>query len=160
ALGAVNGLLLTGSRVCASLGADHPIFSWLGRWDRERGAPSPALFTLGAVSLAMVVAIGTEPGQATLDSWFVAAGPGNVGWAGRGGFETLLKCTAPIFWWFFLLTGLSLFALRGEASRDRDRGRPFPVPLFPVVPLLFCTICSYMIYSSIGYAGKLGLTGA
>jgi amino acid transporter len=159
ALGAVNGLLLTGSRVCASMGADHPVFSWLGRWDRQRGAPSPALFTLGAVSLAMVVAIGTETGQNALDSLFVAVGLGKVGWEGRGGFETLLKCTAPIFWCFFLLTGLSLFALRADGSRDSDRPRPFPVPLFPVVPLLFCAICTYMVYSGIGYAGKLGLTG-
>src|SRR5262249_53547180 len=40
----------------------------------------------------------------------------------KGGFDTLLTCTAPIFWLFFLLTGFSLFVLR---QRDTDIERPF-----------------------------------
>ena len=40
----------------------------------------------------------------------------------KGGFDTLLTCTAPVFWVFFLLTGISLFVLR---ERDRQVERPF-----------------------------------
>jgi amino acid transporter len=65
------------------------------------------------------------------------------------GFETLVTCTAPIFWLFFLLTGLALFALR---ERDRDIERPFRVPLYPTLPLLFCLACAYVLYSSLAYA--------
>jgi amino acid transporter len=65
------------------------------------------------------------------------------------GFETLVTCTAPIFWLFFLLTGLALFALR---ERDRDIERPFRVPLYPALPLLFCLACAYVLYSSLVYA--------
>jgi APA family basic amino acid/polyamine antiporter len=66
-----------------------------------------------------------------------------------GGFDTLLACTAPVFWGFFLLTGLSLFALR---QRDPHLHRPFRVPLYPVVPLIFCAFSAYLLYSSIDYA--------
>jgi len=48
---------------------------------------------------------------------------------GSRGFETLLKCTAPIFWFFALLTATSLFVLR---FRDADRPRPFAVAALSV----------------------------
>jgi amino acid transporter len=67
----------------------------------------------------------------------------------KGGFDTLLTCTAPIFWVFFLLTGISLFVLR---ERDPGVERPFKVPLYPELPLIFCLSCGYMLYSSISYA--------
>jgi amino acid transporter len=67
----------------------------------------------------------------------------------KGGFDTLLTCTAPVFWVFFLLTGISLFVLR---ERDTHIERPFKVPFYPELPLVFCLSCSYMLYSSIAYA--------
>jgi amino acid transporter len=82
----------------------------------------------------------------------------------KGGFETLLACTAPVFWGFFLLTGLSVFVLR---ELDRGVERPFKVPFYPLLPLIFCCSCGYMLYSSIDYAaldrkwkGGLVLLGA
>lgn len=67
----------------------------------------------------------------------------------KGGFDTLLTCTAPIFWGFFLLTGMALFALR---ERDPGVERPFKVPFYPELPLIFILCCGYMLYSSIAYA--------
>jgi APA family basic amino acid/polyamine antiporter len=67
----------------------------------------------------------------------------------KGGFDTLVTCTAPIFWGFFLLTGISLFVLR---ERDRDIERPFKVPFYPTLPLIFCVTCGYMLYSAVAYA--------
>ena len=67
----------------------------------------------------------------------------------KGGFDTLLTCTAPIFWGFFLMTGISVFVLR---ERDKDIERPFRVPFYPELPLIFCLSCGYMLYSSISYA--------
>lgn len=82
----------------------------------------------------------------------------------KGGFETLLACTAPVFWGFFLLTGLAVFVLR---QRDPHVERPFRVPLYPLLPIVFCLSCGYMLYSSIDYAaldrkwkGGLALLGA
>ena len=67
----------------------------------------------------------------------------------KGGFDTLLTCTSPIFWGFFLMTGISVFVLR---ERDKDIERPFKVPFYPELPLIFCLSCGYMLYSSISYA--------
>jgi amino acid transporter len=74
----------------------------------------------------------------------------------KGGFDTLLTCTAPIFWLFFLLTGLSVFVLR---ERDKHIERPFKVPFYPELPLLFCAMCLYMLYSSTSYALVRGWKG-
>jgi amino acid transporter len=74
----------------------------------------------------------------------------------NGAFTTLVTCTAPIFWGFFLLTGVSLFVLR---ERDRHVERPFKVPLYPVLPLVFCLSCGYMLYSSTDFAFFRGWKG-
>jgi APA family basic amino acid/polyamine antiporter len=68
----------------------------------------------------------------------------------------MVEFTAPIFWFFFLSVGLSLFVLR---QRDPLTKRPFAVPLYPVVPLLFCGMCAYLLYSSILYAGYGAILG-
>ena len=43
--------------------------------------------------------------------------------------------------------------------RDPDRPRPFPVPLYPLVPLLFIGVSGYMLYASLAYARALSLMG-
>ena len=73
-----------------------------------------------------------------------------------GGFETLVSGTAPVFWAFFLLTGISLFVLR---LRDGQRHRPFTTPWFPVPPIIFCGVCGYMLYASLTYAKGLAIIG-
>jgi amino acid transporter len=156
ALGAANGLIFAGSRVCAALGADHPLFAWLGRWSGRRGTPVGALLTQAVISLAMIAVVGSAFGRQSVNDALGRLGVEPLKWEGHGGFETLLKCTAPVFWIFFLLTGLSVLVLR---ERDGAGGRPFRVPLYPYLPLVFCATCGYMVYSSINYAGKFGLVG-
>ena len=155
ALGGLNGLILTGSRVHAALGADHRVFAWLGRWHPGRGSPVRSLVAQAGVSLLMIVAIGTASGRQTLDTLMVGAGLSAVPWERYGGgFGALVSGTAPVFWLFFLLTGLSLFVLR---RKDRGIERPFSVPLYPLLPVVFCLMCAYMLYSSIAYAKELSL---
>ncbi len=158
ALGAINGMVLAGARVFAVLGADHRVMAWLGGWKEGRGAPRPALAAQAGVTLAMVLAVGTQRGQAAIDAVFRAIGVGGVPWDRYfGGFETLLAATAPVFWLLFLATGTALIVLR---VRDPRRERPFKAPLFPLTPLLFCATCVYMLDSSLDYAGWLALAGA
>src|SRR5690606_34566656 len=73
-----------------------------------------------------------------------------------GGFETLLAGSAPVFWAFFLLTGLAVFVLRWT---DRPIERPFSIPLYPIPAIVFCATCGYMLWSSLDYAGWLTLLG-
>ncbi len=156
ALGAVNGLIFTSSRIYAALGSDHKIFAALSRWNPKLGSPVWSLVTQAAITLLMIAMVGTTVGQKSVSQLFVKAQLGEVSWEGRGGFLTLLQCSAPVFWFFFLLSSLSLFVLR---YRHPGKERPFSVPLFPIVPLIFVATCGYMLYSGINYAGKLGLVG-
>ena len=66
----------------------------------------------------------------------------------------LVDGTAPVFWLFFLLTGVAVFVLRFV---DPQLDRPFHVPLYPLVPLIFCGWCGYMLYGSLQYAGTQAL---
>jgi amino acid transporter len=142
ALGALNGLILTGARIYAAAGEDFPAFGVLARWH--------------AITLGLVLLVGHDAGRALLAGAMRAVGLGAPAWEGHGGFDTLLKCTAPVFWLFFLLTGLSLFVLR---AKDRGIERPFSVPLYPLLPIVFCGMCGYMLYSAVNYAGVLSLIG-
>jgi amino acid transporter len=157
ALGAVNGLIFTSSRIYSTLGADYSLFVLLSRKNEQTGSPIMSLILQLIISLLMIISVGTTFGQEMLNEGLGLLGQEPVSWAGQGGFYSLLRCTAPIFWIFFLMTGLALFVLR---LNDRHVSRPFPVPLFPLLPLIFCTMCGYMVYSGIGYAGKLGYVGA
>jgi amino acid transporter len=78
------------------------------------------------------------------------------GAATRKGFETMVDFTAPVFWFFFLLTGIALMVLRKtEAAAER----PFRVPLYPVLPLIFCASAAWLLYSSLAYTGVGALAG-
>lgn len=136
ALGAINGEIFTGARVSYAVGCEHRAFAVLGRWGKRSNSPLWALVAQGSVTLALVVFLGGRHG-------------------GQAGFETLVAFTAPVFWTFFLLTAVSLIVLRW---REPDVPRPYMVPVFPVVPLVFCFSCAFMLYSSVTYAMSLGMS--
>ena len=136
ALSTLNATTFTGARTNFALGRDFGMFSALGRWNERTNTPTAALLTQGVVSLALVLLSATTP----------------------DGFETMVAYTAPAFWLFFLLTGLSLFVLRRHTPAV---DHPFRVPLYPLTPIVFCAMCAFMLWSSTGYAlsknpGSLG----
>jgi len=154
ALGAANALIFTGARVVSSLGDDYRGLSVLSRWPVRCGSPVWALSLQGAIAVVLIALLGTDIGRSIAAAVFGGFGVSHRSFAGQGGFDTLLRATAPVFWSFFLLTGLSLFVLR---VRDRGIDRPFRVPLFPIVPLVFTATCAFMLHSSLEYAGALTL---
>jgi APA family basic amino acid/polyamine antiporter len=156
ALGAINGMLFSGARIYASLGVDHPVFAWLGRIHQRTGTPWGALMVQSAVSLGLIGVVGTPDGRDWVNGMLTRAGLENVEWKGHGGFEVLSVVTTPVFWLFFLFTGLAVFVLR---RRDPHLPRPFRVPLYPVLPLTFCGICAYMIYAGVKYATAMHMLG-
>jgi amino acid transporter len=154
-LGGLNGLVLTGSRVHASLGRDYRLLGWLGRWQRGTGAPIPSLLTQGTVAVLLVLAVGPQTGRGVVDGALDVLRVAPVDWSRFGsGFDALVAATAPVFWTFFLLTGLAVFVLR---RREPDLPRPYRIPLFPLTPIVFCLTSAYMLYASINYAGRLAL---
>jgi amino acid transporter len=122
ALGAVHGLILTGSRISYALGQDYPAFALLGVWNSVRSTPTAALIVQAALSLGII--------------FF------------SGSFNGAVVYTSSVVWVFFLLTGISLFVLR---KKDASVARPFRVPFYPVTPLVFCLSAVYLIESSLSY---------
>jgi APA family basic amino acid/polyamine antiporter len=133
-LDSINATIFTGARTNFALGQDVAAFRWLGVWQDRQSTPTAAYLFQGAISLALV----------------------GLGTVTRDGFKTMVDYTAPIFWFFFLLSSISLLVLR---VRDPDRSRPFRVPLYPVLPLLFCLSCGYLLYSSLVYTGTGAIVG-
>jgi amino acid transporter len=126
-LTSINATMLVGARTNYSLGRDWPIVSFMSRWDGRRGAPVRAFLVQAAIALALI----------------------GLGTVEKAGVQTMVEFTAPVFWFFFLLTGIALFVLR---FRDPHRARPFKVPGYPILPLVFIGTCGYLLYSSLTYA--------
>ena len=157
ALGAINGMILAGSRVYATVGQDYHLFAWLGKWNRRSGAPIAAIVLQGCIAVSLVFLVGTDTGRNGIDRLLGGIGLTGLPWDEySGGFETLVAGTAPVFWAFFFLTGLSVFILR---VRHPQRHRPFTVPWFPLPPIVFCSTSGYMLYCSLEYAKLLSLLG-
>jgi len=125
ALTTINAAIITGARSNYALGRDYAMFSRLGAWREAGSTPANALLAQGALSLVLVLAASFTP----------------------DGFSAMVAYTTPVFWTFFLLCGIALFIFRAREGRPAG----FQVPLFPLVPLVFCCTCAYMLYSSINY---------
>jgi amino acid transporter len=157
ALGAINGMIITRSRVYSTMGEQYWVLGWLSRWHRGLRAPVYSLLFQWLVTLGLILAVGTTLGELAISKIFETLRLGKVEWSGHGGFDTLFMWTNPAFWTFFLLSGVSLFLLRW---RDRHLPRVYKVPFYPVFPLIFCGTCVYMLYSATDYAGKTALVPA
>ena len=153
ALGSVNGLIFSVSRLHATVGADHRAFALLGRWSSRTNAPVWSLLVQGAITSVMIVGVGTTSGRQAVD-WLVnLCGAKPVPWDKYyGGFNTLFAGSAPVFWLFFLATGIAYFVLRWK---DPAIERPFRAPLFPLCPLLFCGMCLFGLHSATTYGWEL-----
>jgi amino acid transporter len=157
ALGAINGMILTGTRVYATWGADYSALSWLGGWNRRRAAPTAAIALQAVIAVLLIVLVGTPTGRKLFDTTLGVAGIAGLPWEEySGGFETLIAGSAPVYWTLSLLTAVALFVLRGT---DRATERPYTMPFFPLPALAYCAACAYMLWSSVSYARWLALIG-
>jgi basic amino acid/polyamine antiporter, APA family len=122
----MNAAIFTGARTSYALGRDFRLFAHLGFWREKGSTPANALLLQGTVTLLLVGGASLTP----------------------DGFSAMVAYTSPVFWTFFLLTGLTLFRFR---MKEGKAGAQVRVPGYPVVPLVFCAMCAYMLYSSIDY---------
>src|SRR5207245_300195 len=133
-MGAGIGSAIVGARSNYALGGDWPLLGFLGRWNEASGSPRTAMLVQGAIALALVV----------------------FGAFQNAGFKGLVEYSLPVFWGFFMLTGIALFILR---VKERGAPRPFRVPGYPVVPGIFVLTCAYLLYSSLAYHRTHALVG-
>lgn len=123
ALGAINGLIFTGARISYAVGAEHRAFRALGQWHPRTGTPVHALVVQGIIAICLIVALGS--------------------------FVDTIIYAAPAVYAFYMATTLSVIVLR---FREPGVDRPFRVPGYPLVPLVFCGVCGLLIYKSVQYA--------
>ncbi len=134
ALSTSNATIITGARTNYALGRDFPMLGFLGRWNRSANAPVNALILQGLITLGLVI----------------------LGGITHDAVSTMVDYTAPVFWFFILLTTASLFLFRKEPT---GKSPLFRVPLFPLTPIIFILVCCYLLYSSIAFTGLGALAG-
>jgi APA family basic amino acid/polyamine antiporter len=125
ALTTINAAIFTGARTTYAMGADFAAFRHMGAWRESGSTPANALLLQGVITLILVGASAATP----------------------DGFSAMVAYTAPVFWTFFLLTGITAFILR----RREVATQAFRVPLFPLVGAAFCAMCAFMLWKSVSY---------
>src|SRR5262249_34620878 len=158
--GAINGLLFTGIRLYGTFGRRESLFQFLARrggWKVAPGAlAAQVFFSLALIGLVEyseawkpgVKWLCDQLGWAVPNAFQPADGP-----VKPKGFDGLVACTAPVFWLYFTMTGFGLLVLR---RRDPQVERPFRVPFYPVLPLVFVLSSLFMLYRSTKYAFDQG----
>jgi amino acid transporter len=132
-LNSINATIIFGSRSSFALGRDWKLFSWIGQWD-ESGTPRKAIFLQCVIALALIFGASFA----------------------RESFESVVEFTAPVFWFFILLIGISIFILR---KKNPDQEIPCPVPFYPVLPIIFIATVAWLLWSSLAYSGWGALFG-
>ena len=127
ALTSINATMIVGARGNFALGQDWRLLRRLGHWHLDRGSPKTAFWIQGLISVALI-GLGTQEAD---------------------GFSAMVEFTAPVFWGFLFLVSLAVMWLR---HIDGQAERPFKVPLYPVLPLIFAGACAWLTYSSVTYA--------
>jgi APA family basic amino acid/polyamine antiporter len=126
-LTSMNSTMIAGARTNYSVAHDWPALAFMGRWQGQRSTPAMGFVVQAAIALALI-------GFGALE---------------KDGFAAMVEFTAPVFWLFFMLSGIALFILR---RRDPSAARPYRVPLYPALPLVFVLSCAYVLYSSVVHA--------
>ncbi|MGN6828878.1 APC family permease [Paucibacter sp. M5-1] len=134
ALSVMNAILIAGPRTTYAAARDLARELHLGKWNAKRGTPTAAVLATSGVALALVA----------------------FGAATRGGFSTMVDYLSPVYWFFLCLSGAAVIVLR---RREPDAPRPFKVPLYPLLPLLFVGCCAYLLYASLVYVKAGALVG-
>jgi APA family basic amino acid/polyamine antiporter len=126
----MNATIVVGARTTYAAARDWPRLERLGRWNTDRGIPVAGIVSQGAVGVLLV----------------------GLGTYSRDGFATMIDYTSPVFWLFLSGSGFAVIVLRHKLP---DLPRPFRVPFYPLLPLLFCASCLFVLWSSVEYV-RLG----
>jgi len=129
-LGAVNGLVFSGSRISFALGNDYSMFRWLARWE-DVGAPRRALLLQGTIAAALILSLGSK-------------------------IETIILTSIAVYT-FYTFTSLSLIVLR---FKEPHVPRPYHVTGFPVTVIIFACVSVVLLVNSVDYLLKVSPTFA
>lgn len=127
--GAINAMIITGSRITYALAKDNVIFRYIGKVDSRYGTPHRAII-INAVWSAILIIIGT--------------------------FNKLLFFTGILVWLFFALAGSGLFILRYKFP---NIDRPYKVWGYPLIPAVFVLICIALVINTMIFYTVQSLIG-
>jgi basic amino acid/polyamine antiporter, APA family len=133
ALGATSACIFTGARGIWAIGGDFQTLGLLARRNGRLATPLNAIVLQGSIAVLLILLPGV--GES---------------------FKAAVDYTAPVFWAFMFMVGLSVFVLR---RKNPDARRPFRVPLYPAPMILLMAMCGWMVYSAINYAKLPALAG-
>jgi APA family basic amino acid/polyamine antiporter len=119
ALSAMNGSMLTGARVPYAVAKDGLAPALLARLSARARVPANAVAIQGVLACGLALS---------------------------GSFDDLTDAVVFASWLFYALNAGSVLMLR---RREPDRPRPFRVPGFPVVPLVFIALALLLIGNTI-----------
>ncbi|KPJ59233.1 MAG: hypothetical protein AMJ46_12085 [Latescibacteria bacterium DG_63] len=122
ALGAVSGLIFAGARISYALGSEHWVFRGVGRWSPRTGTPVRALLVQAAIAVSLIVLLGS--------------------------FINTILYTAAAVYSFYLASSLAVIVLRRKEPHVR---RPYRVSGYPVTPVVFAVVCTFLAYSALTY---------
>ena len=115
-LGATNGNILSTARVTYALGASNRLFSWAGEIHPRFNTPGNALWLNAIWTILLIIS---------------------------GSFDMLTDMLVFVSWFFYGMSALGLILLR---IRMPEAPRPYKVPGYPYIPLIFIlfTACFLM----------------
>ena len=143
ALTSINATMIVGARSNFAVASSWKALGRFSAWNQNSGTPTAAMLAQSAIALGLIL----------------------FGLLQHDGFEAMVEFTAPVFWSFLFLVGLSVFKLRAKAKAestqtegDHRQAEPveaaYRLPLYPITPLIFCASCAYLSYSSMTYAAS------
>ena len=130
ALSALNGTIFTGARLYRAVGNDLPVLKRLGLDASHGGNPTVAFAAQSAVAMSLIV----------------------FGAMTRDGFQAMVAYTAPVFWLFLLLVGVSLFrpAPSRAGAGAAVPGAALSADPSPVLPDLRLSAYASLVYTGLG----------
>lgn len=123
-LGGTMGSLLTGSRIFVPMASDGVFVAWLGKVSHGRGIPARAVAVSALCGLGYVM---------------------------NRSFEQLTDGFVVGYFPFYILAVISLAVLR---HKEPDLERPFKVPGYPLVPLLFVLGAVALLWGALSSVDK------
>ncbi len=128
-LGSINGMTLTGPRVYFAMAQDGLFFRSFGRLNAKSHAPTIAIVVQGIWSTVLATA---------------------------GSFQQLFTYVVFTAWIFY---GISVFAVIVLRRREANLERPYRVPAYPFVPILFVVAAVFIVAVTIANGPMQALYG-
>ena len=126
---ALNGTLLGGSRVPFAMARDGLFLPAASKIDPVHHTPNFAIWTITACSALILLS---------------------------GRYEELFTCVIFSSWILYAMAGFSVVVLRRKMP---DRPRPFRVPGYPVLPVVFTATAGVLLISTIKHSPRESLIG-